>query len=201
LALIPVAPQPEPADFDKNVRKPGLKWIAKSGLDLLKPIPGGTKIPSYWTKNLPELRRVYGGICAYVCVYIELVTGSPSVEHFVPKSKALNQAYEWDNYRLACTKINSRKRDFLDVLDPFTLAVGWFELNLLDGSIFPNTALTALQRKKVQQTIDRLKLDDAECRELRLAYFNDFLAKEISGAYFKKRSPFVWLEAQRQGML
>jgi uncharacterized protein (TIGR02646 family) len=144
---------------------------------------------------------VYGGICAYVCVYIELVTGSPSVEHFVPKSKALNQAYEWDNYRLACTKINSRKRDFLDVLDPFTLAAGWFELNLLDGSIFPNTALTAAHRKKVQQTIDRLKLDDAECRELRLSHFNDFVAKEISSAYFKKRSPFVWLEAQRQGML
>ena len=199
--MIPVTPQPEPADFDKNVRKPGRKWIAQSGLDPIKPVPKNTKLPTYWTKTLPELRRVYGGVCAYVCIYIELVTGSPSVEHFVPKSRALNQAYEWDNYRLACTKMNSRKRDFLDVLDPFTLAAGWFQLNLLDGSIFPNSALTAAQRKKTQATIDRLKLDDAECRELRLSHFNDFVAREITSTYFRKRSPFVWLEAQRQGML
>jgi uncharacterized protein (TIGR02646 family) len=199
--LIPVAAQPEPVDFDKNVRKPGLKWIAKSGLDPTKPVPKNIKLSTSWRKTLPQLRRVYGGICAYVCTYIELVTGSPSVEHFVPKSRALNQAYEWKNYRLACTKINSRKLNFMDVLDPFTLAAGWFQLNLVDGSIFPNPALTAAQRKKAQATIDRLKLDDAECRELRLSYFNDFVAQEITSTYFKKRSPFVWLEAQRQGML
>jgi uncharacterized protein (TIGR02646 family) len=199
--LIPVKPQPEPKNFKKDVGKPGSDWIEKSRLDPLKPVPKGTKIPNYWTKTLPELRRVYDGVCAYVCAYIELVTGSPSVEHCVPKSKALNQVYEWNNYRLACTKINSRKRDFLDLLDPLTVGEGWFQLNLLDGSIFPNPALTVAQRKKVQQTIDRLKLDDAECRELRLKYLNDFLTKDISSNYFKSHSPFVWLEAQRQGWL
>ena len=199
--MIPVTPQPEPADFDAKVRGPGLAWIAGSGLDPTKPVPSGTQIPSHWTKCLPQLRTAYGAVCGYVCVFIELVTGSPSVEHFLPKSKRLNLAYEWSNYRLACTKINSRKNNFEDVLDPFKVKPNEFQLDLLTGGIFPNPALTAARKKKVQATIDRLKLDDAECRELRLSYFNEYAAQEISSMYFKKRSPFVWLEAQRQGLL
>ncbi len=103
--MIPVRPQPEPPDFDSLVRKPGGKWIQKSGLNPNQPVPSRTKIPSHWTKCLPALREAYGGICAYVCVYVPRVVGAPSVEHFVPKSLHLNQAYEWNNYRFVCAKM------------------------------------------------------------------------------------------------
>lgn len=199
--MIPVTPQPEPADFDKKVRKPGLKWIAKSGLDPSKPVPSGTEIPSHWTRKLPQLFALHEGICAYIGMYIEGLMGSPSVDHFVPKSRALNLAYEWSNYRLACSKINSIKNNFMDVLDPFTLESGWFHLDLSDCSIFANPALTVEQRNKVQATIDRLKLDDPESREWRRSYLNAFKSGDVPSEYFKKRSPFVWLEAQRQGYL
>ena len=50
--------------------------------------------------------------------WIPPVTGGRSVEHFAPKKKHRDFAYEWDNHRLVCSVMNSRKRDFEDVLDP-----------------------------------------------------------------------------------
>ncbi len=70
---------------------------------------------------LNELYSLYNGICAYACVLIPPVTGGRSVEHFAPKMKHPDYAYEWKNYRLVCSLMNSRKRDFEDVLDPSCL--------------------------------------------------------------------------------
>lgn len=201
LVVIPIAPQPEPQDFAKLVRAPGLKWIAKSGLNPNQPVPSGTEIPSYWTKCLPALREVYGGICAYVSVYVPKVVGAPSVEHFVPKSRHLNQAYDWSNYRFVCAKMNSRKRDFEDVLDPFALEPESFELNLGDGSVAPHPRLGGLKCQQVMATIARLDLDDLECRELRLEFIQAFRTNQITAGYLKLQAPFVWFEMQRQGSI
>jgi 5-methylcytosine-specific restriction endonuclease McrA len=109
--MIPVTPQPEPANFDVKVRQPGQRWVARQGLDPGQPVPSGTQLKPYWTECLPQLTELYGRVCAYVCLYIPKITGSPSVEHFVPKSQQLGLAYEWSNYRLVCAKMNSRKRE------------------------------------------------------------------------------------------
>jgi uncharacterized protein (TIGR02646 family) len=201
LVVIPVAPQPEPPDFDTLVRTPGSKWIAKSRLDPNQPVPAKTKIPAHWTKCLPALREAYGGFCAYVCVFVPKVVGAPSVEHFVPKSQHLNQAYEWNNYRFVCAKMNSRKRDFEDVLDPFTLEPESFELNLGNGGIAPHPRLNVVKRREAKKTIKRLKLDDTECRELRLGFIQAFRIQQITADYLKTQAPFIWLEMQRQGAL
>jgi uncharacterized protein (TIGR02646 family) len=199
--VIPVTPQPEPQDFAKLVRAPGLKWIKKSGLNPNQPVPSGTEIPSHWTKCLSVLRDAYGGICAYVCVYVPKVVGAPSVEHFVPKSRHLNQAYEWNNYRFVCAKMNSRKHDFEDVLDPFILEPESFELNLGDGGIAPHPRLNAVERREAVKTIKRLKLDDAECRSMRLEFIQAFRTHQITAEYLNRQAPFIWFEMQRQGAL
>jgi 5-methylcytosine-specific restriction endonuclease McrA len=116
--VIPVKPQPEPEDFDKNVRQKGLKWMQDKCLDLTQPKPEKIKLEPYWRDFLEQLHSKYGGVCAYVCVYIERISGTPSADHFVPKSADLKQAYEWDNYRLACLRMNARKNNYEDVLDP-----------------------------------------------------------------------------------
>ena len=51
------------------------------------------------------------------------------VDHFYPKSVRPDMAYEWSNFRLASLKLNCRKREFQDVLDPFTIEPGWFCLS------------------------------------------------------------------------
>jgi hypothetical protein len=197
LVVIPVKPKPEPASFNLKVRQKGSKWIAKQEL----PLPAGTKIPDYWTDCLDDLCVSYGRICAYVCIYIERVTGNPSVEHFAPKSLHLNLAYEWDNYRLVCGLMNARKSNLEDVLDPFTLKSITFQIDFLNGEMFPNPKLEASKRSSAQKTIDRLMLNDADCCDVRLAYHDDYAAGDISKAQLKRRAPFVYLEMKRQKLL
>jgi uncharacterized protein (TIGR02646 family) len=199
--VIPVAPQPEPVDFARAVRAPGMKWIRKSGLNPQNPVPTGTAIPPHWTKCLPALRSAYGSICAYAGVFVPLVVGAPSVEHFLAKSKRLDQAYEWANYRFVCAKMNSRKRNFDDVLDPFTLETEMFVLNAVNGAIMANPSLSASKQRRVGKTIRRLDLDDVECREMRLSYVNDYINHDISQRQLERHAPFVYLEMKRQNLL
>lgn len=50
-------------------------------------------------------------------------------------------------------------------------------------------------------TIDRLQLDDPECRRIRADWFSEYVAGHISEDYLKRRNPLVWQEAKRQGLL
>ena len=199
--MIPVKPQPEPAGFDTQVRQKGLRWIQASGLDSTQPVPVGLKVKPLWQVCLPELLEAYGRICAYVCVYIEEVTGSATVEHFAPKSRRLDLAYEWSNYRLVCGAMNGSKSNFEDVLDPFTLNKATFRLNLVNGAILVNTKLQASSKTKALETISRLKLDSPKCRRLRLRYFNKYIQHQIDAAFLQEQSPFVYLEMKRQKLL
>lgn len=200
--VIPVAPKPEPPQFDRRVRRPGLAWMKKKRINLEADVATiKESLPPYWRKCLDDLHAAYGGICAYVCVYIEKITGQASVDHFIAKSGKLSLAYEWDNYRLACARMNSRKRAFDDVLDPMTLAPETFYLEFLTGRVYPNPDLHAGTKAAADKTIARFGLDDPDCRDLRMKYFDDYLNKDISEVYFRKRCPFVWFEAKRQGLL
>ena len=199
--MIPVKPKPEPSSFDAQVRQKGLRWIQESGLDSAQPVPIGKQVKPLWQVCLPELLEAYGRICAYVCIYIEEVTGSATVEHFVPKSRRLDLAYEWSNYRLVCGAMNGSKSNFEDVLDPFTLKKGTFQLNLVSGAILVNTKLTIPLKTKALETVSRLKLDSPKCRRLRLRYFDKYIQQQIDAGYLQEQAPFVYLEMKRQKLL
>ena len=199
--MIPVVPVNEPPNFDANVRQPGLSWLQSKGLAGLVTLPPKAKIPDYWTKCLPELRTSYAHICAYTSLRIHKVTGAHSVDHFAPKSRAPDHAYEWSNYRLACAKLNARKNNFTDVLDPFLLKPLTFELGVLDGSISLAPVLLQNDQAIAELTITRLKLDDQEMRSARLDLIDQYLANEFSSNFLRSESPFIWSELQRQGML
>ena len=180
--MIPVQPQPEPGFFDAEVRAKGLAHLKAKGYALDQPLPARATIEPHWRGDcLTALHQAYGGVCAYLCVFVERITGGMSVDHFIAKSALAGLAYEWSNYRLACSVMNSRKRDFDDVLDPFEL----------------EPAQTTL----VTHTISRLGLDDPLCRELRVRWFDEYLTEPLPESYLRRKSPFVWAEAQRQGLL
>ncbi len=200
--MIPVQPQPEPGFFDAEVRAKGLAHLKAKGHALDQPLPAGATIEPHWRGDcLTALHTAYGGVCAYLCVFVERITGGMSVDHFIAKSALAGLAYEWSNYRLACSVMNSRKRDFDDVLDPFELEPDWFRLDLTCGRIFPNPELEPAQTALVTQTISRLGLDDPLCRELRVRWFDEYLTEPLPESYLRRKSPFVWAEAQRQGLL
>ena len=199
--MIPVARQPEPVTFNDAVRVKGLAHLNKRGFALDQPLPTKADIEPYWRDCLTDLHKVYGGVCAYLGVYFERVMGGGSVDHFIAKSANAGLAYEWDNYRLACSTMNSRKREYSDVLDPIGLAPDLFWLQLSTGHIYPNPDLPSIAMRIVEETIERLGLDAPQCRELRARWYQDYLEHGLPSAYLKSKSPFVWAEANRQGLL
>ena len=185
--------QPEPANFHIEVRKKGNLYLGQIEI---------SKLPSLWRQYLPQLYKSYAGVCAYLCVYIELSVGGATVDHFVAKSKQPEFTYEWSNYRLACAAMNTFKNDYDDVLDPFSLSARTFCLEPTSGRIYPNPELVATeQRLAAEKTIIRLRLDAPNYRELRASHFSDFVQGYFTAAHLKRISPFVWIEAQRLNLL
>ena len=228
--MIPTTVQPEPPEFDEQIRQPGQRAIAELlGLLGLAPRPGRprqsvgrgalrvTHLSAYWTECLPALRERYRHLCAYLAVFIPPVTGAATVDHVQSKNGCIQRAreatddeaaaellrpvYEWDNYRLVSATMNARKGEADDVLDPAQIGEGWFALNLADLSIRPGEGLTAEQRQQVLATIKRLQLNDAECRGAREMYLQSFIDGDVSFRFFEQMSPFVATEYRRQELL
>lgn len=213
--MIPVAPAPEPPTFDAQVRQPGLRAIAEmcgkrpptrrtSGRPFAKIASREQDIPShelppYWTACLDDLMRSYDEICAYSCFRIHPVTGARSADHYLAKSREWQQAYEWSNYRLCCSRINARKNDIDTVLDPFAIQTGWFQLELVGFQVHPDRTLSKARQAKVQHTIDQLGLDDF--RHNREERAELYWQREISLRVLRRESPFVAHELRRQGRL
>lgn len=198
--MIPVTLQAEPANFDADVRQPGIAWLKENGLSLNSPPPAKTKFKPCWQACTEQLWETYSGTCAYLAIFFEFATGAASTDHFVAKSKDAGQAYEWNNYRLSALGPNRNKNKFDDVLDPIGLPADTFELNLSNGKISPSKALSPQAKSDALKTIRRLKLDSPINRKMRARHYSNYLRNndEIG---LKTLSPFVWYEAQRQGLL
>jgi hypothetical protein len=92
-------------------------------------------------------------------------------------------------------------REFADVLDPFEIKEETFHLEMVTGRVYPNPALTTTEQRMVGKTIDRLKLDDTNSREMRARHYEEYRRGEYTADYLRRRSPFVWYEAKRQELL
>jgi uncharacterized protein (TIGR02646 family) len=206
-AMIPVTPQPEPPEFDQKVRQRGQKWLHKKLSHTHPATASAIELKPYWQACLDELHQGYQGICAYLCIYVDRAQGSATVDHFQPKSQRPDLAYEWSNYRLACQRMNNSKRDFTDVLDPFTVQSAWFRLDFADGRIYAAPDLQPLIQTQVNATITRLRLNAIDLCKLRIAHWNDYIRHShdpregVSASYLREKSPFVWSEAKRQELL
>jgi hypothetical protein len=166
--------------------------------------PGGlpsSELPSYWTEAISDLMNAYHQVCAYSCFRIHRVTGTPSVDHMAPKSRAWDRVYEWENYRLAALLLNARKNDFSDVLDSFEIQDDWFELDLVGFQVRARHGLKDPVRAQVESTITRLRLNDKAFRDTREENALDYLERGVRLDILERESPFVTRELRRQGRL
>ena len=124
----------------------------------------------------------------------------PEPADFVAKSRKAGDAYEWANYRLSCLGANRNKNKFDDVLDPVGLVPDTFVLNLASGTISVNPALTSAQKVLARKTIKRLKLDSPDHNAMRAKHFTRYVRTKDAHT-LHELSPFVWYEANRQGLL
>lgn len=218
--MIPVTEADPPADFGTRVRQPGLDAIAElvgERPSRSRPGPKRKKIansrpeippdafPPLWRDVLPDMLRSYHRICAYLSLYIEHATGSPTVDHVIPKSKAWDKVYEWSNYRLASAIVNTKKNDFALALDPFEIRPGWFALELVEFQVIVGPKARGQVAKQVDSTIRTLGLNLRDCREARREYVENYELGPGHGGidlpYLTRRAPFIAGELRRQKRL
>ena len=188
--MIPVACQPEPATFDENVRQPGaafLRWTPQ-------PTNKDFKRHNYWQKALLDLQRAYGGICAYSAMWLHPVG---SVDHFVPKSANPPLAYEWSNFRLTSERLNNYKADATDLIDPFDVQPGWFELDLATFFVRPGSGLPADLEAKIARTIETLRLNHDALVQQRFDIAKEYADGNVNLQYLLNRYPFIGSELLR----
>jgi len=216
--MIPVVQADEPGEFDIMVRQRGLaaidelvgrpprvkrpgpprKQVAKREQD----IPADD-FPPYWRDALPEMLRRYHRRCAYLAMYIHHATGSPTVDHVLPKSYRWDQVYEWANYRLCAAIINSKKGALLTMVDPFTIGPAWFALNLRTLHVERGGGAPPSEWARVEATLPVLnhRLCVSEREEYVRCYRLGPGAGGFDLAHLEDRAPFIASELRRQGQL
>ncbi|AZE95606.1 hypothetical protein C4J96_3505 [Pseudomonas orientalis] len=206
----------EPAGFDKKVRQPGLRALEEMIGNPVVRAPGkkrkvvatrkrdikGSDFPPYWTEALPDMLKAYDRLCAYTSFHIHKVTGAPSVDHSVAKTKDWRYAYEWTNYRLICSLMNSRK-GVKNLLDPIAVRDEWFEMEFVAFQVVPRPGIDGPLAAIIEFTIKELGLNEALCREVRMEYVEQYWDEPtaLSWARLSKHCPFVAREMERQDRL
>jgi hypothetical protein len=143
---------PEPADFDRKVRKPGQAWLQAH--------PAAKRPQALWECCTATLAEGFANRCGYAAM---LDATGGTVDHYLSYQHHRHLAYEWSNYRFASAALNSCKRTAdATVLDPYEVGPGWFEIVLPSLQMRVTEAVPAAYRAKAEYTLKRLKLRDGE---------------------------------------
>ena len=117
---------------------------------------------SYWRDFIDDLRRVFGGLCAY-CE----TTCNGEVDHFRPKSKFPSLVYVWSNWLYACHDCNFAKLDrwpSMGYVNPCSNSSqaqpeDYFDFDVETGHIRPKMGLDRLRHEKATRMISDLGLN------------------------------------------
>ena len=188
--MIPVTRQPEPVNFNLDVRIPGEAFLRFNRKPKSKDFRGH----SYWQRVLPQMITIYSARCAYSAMP---VLGDASIDHFMPKVEYPTSAYSWANYRLCSSKLNGKKGNDLTVLDPFTIQPGWFELDLASLFVRGSPQAPPIVRPRIQRTIEKLDLNSTALVTVRFNIYSAYL-RNNDLTFVKEFYPFIANEIVRQ---
>ena len=180
--MIRVERVPEPADFDRRARKKGNAWLAAN--------PDNGRPKDYWTPFKGVLADGFRNRCAYSAMYEPVGT----VDHFVSCSEDRSKAYEWENYRYCAGWINSSKNNVLasEMLDPFEIEDGWFELLLPSLQLRVSNAVPEEFRERAEYVLVRLHLrDDERVMRQRREWYRMYQCGEITKSGLERKAPLI----------
>ncbi len=162
--MIPVTPKQEPKNFYEKVTRKAEAFL----MEIPKPAKKQIDAKGYWTDALDELHSLYDETCAYSGLWCQ--RDAATVDHFVPRAAIWESnpmmAFEWSNFRLASNSMNSAKREYRDVVDPFKIDWGWFVIDFPSMVVKSGTGLDAAEKVRVEATISRLKFNDLKKRHI-----------------------------------
>ena len=139
--MIKVELKRKPSDFDSKVKTPGQRFLN----EIKHPRGKQWNNKDFWVRVIPDMVTAYDGVCAYSSLWIK--PDQPTIDHYISRDENPNLAYEWNNFRLARWRINTRKRNHKDVLDPFEIGENWFVLEFTTFEVKPNPRLSASHKK------------------------------------------------------
>jgi uncharacterized protein (TIGR02646 family) len=198
--VITVTMQNAPSRYAAIVQARGARFLAQTP----HPSPKEWKRHAYWRSIHDDLYNLYGGICMYCASWsartpIGSKVDHTSVDHFVPKSVAPQRAYEWTNFRLCRSRLNHRKANFQDVLDPFLVRTEWFTLQFTTFLIVPTPGLASTITTQVQATISRLQLNmDTDYVNERVAVVREYSLNKVTFPTLRSKYPFIADQMERQ---
>lgn len=199
--MIRVERKEEPADFNEAVRVPGNDFVSKN--------PKGKEPPKFWNRCREDLYEAYEGYCAYTTFKINCRLDAV-VDHFLPQSRHPELRYEWSNYRLASSHINSVKKDAEPIFDPFELPEEAFrlaedmriEVNPEAFSDEKDLALASETLRRLGLNRPELIADRTEMQDEALRLIGEGMSDEIAlivSESLLKQSRFLHREAVRKG--
>lgn len=151
--MIPVPnPIPEPKEFEEKCRAAGNAWLTDN--------PDCKRPSDYWSPFRLALANGFSHRCGFGAMWIS----SGTVDHFVSWNEDKSLAYEWSNYRYVEGWVNSSKskKKSADLLDPFEVGDGWFEILLPSMQLVLTDAIPAALRAKAEYTLKNLPIRDDE---------------------------------------
>ena len=173
---------PEPADFDEKARVPGNKWLA---------VHSGSERPrDLWTPFKGRLAQGFRNLCAYSAMCEPVGT----VDHFISCDEDRSKAYEWENYRYCAAWINSSKGNLpaTELLDPFDVENGWFELHLPSLQLRISDSVPERFRERAENVLTRLHLrDDERIVRQRREWYRMYQAGELSRDGLAGKAPLI----------
>lgn len=188
--MIPVPhPIPEPDDFDLNCRQHGLAWLASN--------PNCKRPKDFWSPFRLELAKGFSDRCGYGAMWIS----SGTVDHFVSVNANKALAYEWSNYRYVEGWINGskNKRNEAEILDPFVVGSGWFEILLPSLQLVVSNAIPAEFKQRAENTLNWLHLrDDERILKQRRAWYQQYQEDGLSLEGLRKKAPLIAAAIEKQ---
>ena len=172
----------EPADFHERARVPGTAWLDTN--------PDAKRPRDYWTPFKNVLAEGFGQLCAYSVMYEPVGT----VDHFVSWHEDRSLAYEWGNYRYCAGWINSSKKNALaaDLLDPFEVEEGWFEIHLPSLQLRVSDTVPNRFRERAEHVLMRLHLrNDERVMRQRSEWYSLYRNGDITLKGLETKAPLI----------
>jgi hypothetical protein len=182
---------PEPVGFDEKCRQRGLAWLHNH--------PPPERPRDFWSPFRTQLCDAFDQLCGYSCMYEPAGT----VDHYLSCNVHRERAYEWSNFRFASQWINSSKRTAADdVLDPFEVGDGWFEILLPSLQLVLTDRVPPEHRARAEHTLIRLHLrDDVRVIRQHAEWYRMYEEGELSLEGLRKKAPFIAEAVERQRSL
>ena len=172
---------PKPQDFEKLVEQPGAKWLEENRAGRPKEL---------WSAFKPELADGFNNLCAYTAMYEPVGT----VDHFVSCNEDRNRAYDWSNYRYSAAWVNSSKSNLNSgqILDPFRVENGWFEVLLPSLQLVVCDDIPPEYWDRAEFILTRLHLghDERVIRQRR-EWYRMYQDGELSLVGLKRKAPLI----------